>query len=162
MSEFKCSTKVGSLLIVQITDRGGNYVAEVIEEEPLRLKVTETGPFSNLKDGDFVIREDQSCFAQDESASQKLLSDAVEKGSPLLSGLASLGITDGKIHELFPVVVNNEKVGSTFENVLNYSIDKNSRAIDLLKMSSLEGRYGSNGGRGCDVRSGPCSCGAWH
>lgn len=162
MSEFKCSTKVGSLLIIQITGRGGNYVAEVIEEEPLRLKVTEAGSFSNLKNEDFVIRENESCLAQDENSSQKLLSDAVLKGNPLLSGLASLGITDGTIHELFPVQKNIEKVGPTFENVLNHSIDQNSGAIDLLKMSSLEGRYGSNGGRGCDVTEGPCSCGAWH
>lgn len=102
MSEFKCSTKVGSLLIIQITGMGGDYVAEVIEEEPLRLKVTETGPFSNLKSEDFIIREDQSCLAQDDNTSQKLLFDAVLKGIPLFSGLASLGITDGKIHELLP------------------------------------------------------------
>lgn len=25
-----------------------------------------------------------------------------------------------------------------------------------------EGKYGFNGFRGCDVRLGPCSCGAWH
>ena len=25
-----------------------------------------------------------------------------------------------------------------------------------------DGSLGSNGGRNCDVSSGPCSCGAWH
>ena len=35
-------------------------------------------------------------------------------------------------------------------------------AIDALKMELLEGSCGTNGGRGCDVTSGPCSCGAWH
>jgi hypothetical protein len=34
--------------------------------------------------------------------------------------------------------------------------------IDARKMQALEGSCGSNGGRGCDVTEGPCSCGAWH
>jgi len=35
-------------------------------------------------------------------------------------------------------------------------------AVDLAKIDALEGSCGRNGGRGCDVTSGPCSCGAWH
>lgn len=34
--------------------------------------------------------------------------------------------------------------------------------IDMSKMGELEGSCGRNGGRGCDVTDGPCSCGAWH
>jgi hypothetical protein len=37
-------------------------------------------------------------------------------------------------------------------------------AIDLGVMDA-HGQYasmGTNGGQSCDVRSGPCSCGAWH
>ncbi len=35
-------------------------------------------------------------------------------------------------------------------------------AIDLRLMEAHEGLTGRNGGRGCDVSSGPCACGAWH
>lgn len=53
------------------------------------------------------------------------------------------------------------KVGSRFENVIAHAMTPEG-AIDTLKMQELEGRFGSNGGVGCDVLSGPCSCGAWH
>jgi len=56
---------------------------------------------------------------------------------------------------------NKENVGSEFNDVINYAIDKNGH-LSLSKLEELEGRFGSNGGRGCDVLSGPCSCGAWH
>lgn len=35
-------------------------------------------------------------------------------------------------------------------------------AIDMSIMLAHEGLLGHNGGVGCDVRNGPCSCGAWH
>lgn len=35
-------------------------------------------------------------------------------------------------------------------------------AIDSLAWEAHEGIQGRNGGRGCDVASGPCSCGAFH
>jgi hypothetical protein len=35
-------------------------------------------------------------------------------------------------------------------------------AIDLAVMQAHEGLCGENGGVKCDVRSGPCACGAWH
>ena len=34
--------------------------------------------------------------------------------------------------------------------------------LDLRKLQEIEGLYGYNGGQGCDVLEGPCSCGAWH
>ncbi len=52
-------------------------------------------------------------------------------------------------------------VGDGFEDVMAFAQQPDG-SIDLARMESLEGRFGSNGGRGCDVRSGPCSCGAWH
>lgn len=53
------------------------------------------------------------------------------------------------------------EVGDRFEDVMTHATTKEG-AIDLRKIDELEGRFGTNGGRGCDVRSGPCSCGAWH
>ncbi len=38
----------------------------------------------------------------------------------------------------------------------------NGSALDLGLMQAHEGLQGRNGGRGCDVSRGPCSCGAWH
>lgn len=35
-------------------------------------------------------------------------------------------------------------------------------AIDSLVWQAHEGIQGRNGGKGCDVLEGPCSCGAWH
>ncbi len=52
-------------------------------------------------------------------------------------------------------------IGDDYASVVRYATTSEG-AIDLSKMGELEGRFGSNGGRGCDVRSGPCSCGAWH
>ena len=54
------------------------------------------------------------------------------------------------------------RVGDSFEDVINYAFDHEMNAIDSRKLMELEGRYGTNGGVGCDVREGPCSCGAWH
>ncbi len=53
-------------------------------------------------------------------------------------------------------------VGPRFEDVVRYATNTITGAIDLAKMEKLDGRYGYNGGNGCDVLSGPCSCGAWH
>ena len=35
-------------------------------------------------------------------------------------------------------------------------------AMDLEVLDAHEGIHGYNGGVGCDVSSGPCSCGAFH
>lgn len=32
----------------------------------------------------------------------------------------------------------------------------------LMEAHETHASVGSNGGRSCDVTSGPCSCGAWH
>jgi hypothetical protein len=56
----------------------------------------------------------------------------------------------------------NEKarIGPTFDDVVRH-VTRNG-VVDLAALDALEGRYGTNGGRGCDVLRGPCSCGAWH
>lgn len=39
----------------------------------------------------------------------------------------------------------------------------NVRNVDTKEQVVLDDApYGYNGGQRCDVRSGPCSCGAWH
>jgi len=52
-------------------------------------------------------------------------------------------------------------IGPSTNDVFNYSLTDN-KEINLSKMAELEGRFGYNGGQGCDVLDGPCACGAWH
>ena len=64
-----------------------------------------------------------------------------------------------------PEESKKENVGPTFDDVTRASMrptEDGTPAIVLSELSQFEGRYGYNGGRGCDVASGPCSCGAWH
>jgi hypothetical protein len=97
------SFKVGSLLVIWITAEIDAYIAEVTQEFPLRMKVMEDGPFAHLKDGDFILRTQQTYQIQgDEESQQLLLRTAAERKRPLLSGLKQLGCTDGKIHTILP------------------------------------------------------------
>lgn len=59
---------------------------------------------------------------------------------------------------------SSRAVGSDFKDVVNHATEiiDGEPVINLKKVAELEGRFGRNGGRGCDVLSGPCSCGAWH
>ena len=84
----------------------GRYIAEVTQENPLRLKVEERGAFANLQDGDFIINERDSAIIQDpdESRSTALLAEAKQNGHPFVSGLRKLGVTDGQLHEMLPVI----------------------------------------------------------
>ncbi|MFH1671535.1 MAG: hypothetical protein ABH889_02050 [Candidatus Portnoybacteria bacterium] len=66
-----------------------------------------------------------------------------------------------KIREFAMTIIGvPDVIGGDFNDVVAYAMTPD--GIDLRKMEELEGRFGTNGGRGCDVRSGPCSCGAWH
>ena len=96
------STEIGKLLVIWITSDTKKYIAEVIREAPLRLKVQEAGPYANLKDGDFIILKKDSVRIQDDQMSEQLLREQCELGYPLISGLASLGVMDGKIREILP------------------------------------------------------------
>ena len=56
---------------------------------------------------------------------------------------------------------NPKRRNGSFKELIRVSSNQKGE-IDLREMEREEGRYGSNGGRGCDVSKGPCSCGAWH
>jgi hypothetical protein len=87
-----------------ITGSVSRYIAEVIQEGPLRLKVEENGPFANLKNGDFIVNEFDSAIIQDEDGSKfdALLREAKNRGYPFRSGLKQLGVNDNRIHEILP------------------------------------------------------------
>lgn len=98
------STQVGITLIIWITGDINLYIAEVVQEEPeIILKVEETGPYAHLKPGDYIIKEYYSSqWHGGQEKANKLLSEAIERGRPVLSGLNSLGVKDGKLHEIGP------------------------------------------------------------
>lgn len=92
------TTHVGDYVVIFITGSIPVYIAEVVQEEPLRLKVQEEGPFSLLKEGgDYILlepdtvalqadfRNDTYCYLQEREARGK---------SAPITGLKSLGITD--------------------------------------------------------------------
>lgn len=105
----RASRKVGSFLVVMITGVVSRYIAEVVQENPLILKIEESGPYSRLRGEDFVIFEKDSLRAQgDDLTAQALLVEALERGRPLRSGLKKLGVKDGVLHEILPVELPTE------------------------------------------------------
>ncbi|KKR02321.1 MAG: hypothetical protein UT29_C0004G0014 [Candidatus Yanofskybacteria bacterium GW2011_GWA1_39_13] len=102
----KASRKVGSFLAIMIIGVVRMYIAEVVQEEPLILKVKESGPYSKLKFEDFVVFEKDSLRLQgDDLTASNILREAVQRGKPFVSGLERLGITDGTLREILPVDV---------------------------------------------------------
>lgn len=85
--DARISFKPGSLLVVFVTGMTGIYIAEVVEETPLCLKMMEKGPWAKLKHEDFVIKNDLSLKIQskDDSESTQVLREAQEHGHPLIS-----------------------------------------------------------------------------
>ena len=77
------------------------FIAEVLTQEPLTLKICEEGVMAKVKD--FIIWEKETIqFQQSNEEAYKLMAKYIEKGFPLLSGLKSLGVEDGKLHEILP------------------------------------------------------------
>jgi hypothetical protein len=52
----------------------------------------------------------------------------------------------------------------TFAELVRAAVDPTGAepALDAVFLASHQGRWGRNGGVGCDVFLGPCSCGATH
>lgn len=98
------TTNIGDYLIIGITGMIGTYIAEVTGIGPLVMKVQESGPFSCLKEGDFIIQEVATERLQEDNreGENTFLKTMISGGHKVLSGLASLGVTDGKLHEMLP------------------------------------------------------------
>lgn len=131
----------------------GNTVKKEIGGEFRRFFVNTNPP------GGYIYSSDRRefVFLKDKSEALKKIEEfaaQVVTGSPLTEakGGSSSPLTSPVLHRT---------VGPTFNDVLAHSMTSDG-AIDLARMEKLEGRFGYNGGRGCDVSSGPCSCGAWH
>ena len=100
----KASRSVGSFLVIMITGVVRMYIAEVIQEEPLILKVEESGPYSRLMGEDFIVFEKYSTRLQgDDLSVRNLLREAIQRDEPFCSGLKRLGVEDGVLHEILPI-----------------------------------------------------------
>jgi hypothetical protein len=104
MNEERFTTNPGDYLIIQITGMIGTYIAEVVQANPLRLKVAEDGPFAHLKDGDFIIssRDTAKVQADQKNDTNFFLEERHKQGLKTASGLKSLHVQDGKLHEILP------------------------------------------------------------
>jgi hypothetical protein len=139
MTDYLCAIKFGVEVAANAMREGKTVHAEA------------SGDFAEfLKDTDppkgFIWSPDRKEFTV-----IKDKRDVLEK----IEGFAAQ-VADGT-----PGAPSTQTVGSTFGDVIAHATTKDG-VIDLARMEKLEGRFGSNGGRGCDVLSGPCSCGAWH
>ena len=100
----KIEYSVGAYLIIWITGVTSTYIAEIIRTDPLEMKVEESGPYSRLRQDDFIINEDDStAFQRDiREGRADFLKSEIAQGRKVISGLKSLGIADGKVHEILP------------------------------------------------------------
>lgn len=106
VSELKYSLKPGDLVVIMITGMLSGYIAEITQEEPLRMKVEEKGPLAHLKHGDYIIlRAETEAIQEDGEAWQSVLRVRAERGRPLRCGLRSVGIEDGQLHEILPLPI---------------------------------------------------------
>ena len=88
-----------------------------------------------------------------------------EQANLLVEQFAHVALGDAKLPLSDQADNPRVTVGDRFEDVVAHAtrVDpQHGSVIVLSEIDKLEGRFGYNGGRGCDVRSGPCSCGAWH
>lgn len=99
------TTNVGDHLVIFITGCTDVYIAEVTQSEPLRLKVMEHGPLNKLTIEDAIIHEAETQIAQQDDIDNTcvFLQQRKDKGlKPAVSGLISLGVTDGLLREILP------------------------------------------------------------
>lgn len=98
-AETTFTTNSGDYLVIWITGAVSYYIAEVVKSDPLVLKVEESGFYSKLKSGDFIVLADKTVILQ-QSGADSFLESVKESKSKVLSGLKSLGIEDGKLKEI--------------------------------------------------------------
>jgi hypothetical protein len=97
------NTSPGSYVLIWLTGETRTYIAQVVEENPLILKIEENGPGARLRSGDYILLEKETERIQDPEQEQAVLREAAARGFPLISALSSLGVTDGRIREILPV-----------------------------------------------------------
>jgi hypothetical protein len=102
--DAKYTLNPGQYLSFWIVGMMNEYIGEVITSDPLRVKVQESGPFANLHEDDIIIWEWETAVIQNGSQEETdaLFAHHKERKRPYISGLKSLGVTDGELHEILP------------------------------------------------------------
>ena len=95
---------VGTYVAGMIVGIPALCIAEVIQEEPLILKVEETGSCSKLNIADFVLDNVATPVFQsdDQHKIDIVLQEAVDNNNPFMCGLKSLGVKDGVVRIMHP------------------------------------------------------------
>lgn len=98
------STNIGDYLVIMLDGSTYTYIAQVTQTTPLQMKIKEDGLLACLKDGDYVIFEkDTQQFQRDcRENTNVFLESCHHTHRKVHSGLNSLGVTDGKFHEILP------------------------------------------------------------
>ncbi len=91
----------GSRLIIQLNDIKILFIAEVVKENPLVLKVRESGSLARIESGQYVIDEALSERIQDPQQSNAVLKEGAASNQPFMSGLASLGIAENTFNDVY-------------------------------------------------------------
>ncbi len=142
---FQCVMMMGRIMAVSMLD-GSKLDAELAEFRDAMKK-------QGWPPKGFVFSRDRKKFVF-LTDHKEILREIAVFAKVVLGGDVTPGVTPSR---------RAGNVGSAdLNDVIAHSVDRATGAIDLSKMQELEGRFGSNGGRGCDVTEGPCSCGAWH
>ena len=98
MSNTKYGTQVNDFLVIQLVGDLNTYIAQVVQADPLRVKVTEAGPHANLIEEDFVIKAQQTLMIQQDARDDTcvFLQQQLDAGRKVYSGLESLGVSGGR------------------------------------------------------------------
>jgi hypothetical protein len=99
--------KVGDLIVIWITEMFSNYIGEVLmvndEGYPLEIKVEENGPYAHLKNGNFIIQEDDSVMIREDDFNDTLdyFLECEKNHIKVISGLKRMGVKDNKLRYLY-------------------------------------------------------------
>ncbi|MFA6437085.1 MAG: hypothetical protein WC242_05460 [Candidatus Paceibacterota bacterium] len=100
-SFFPCSMQVGDLVVINIVGMTELYIAEITQSDPLKMKVAERGPLARLQSGDFLILTVNTFLLQRDLHENTRGFWSMKHKSRILSGLAKLGVKDGKVRRIF-------------------------------------------------------------
>lgn len=97
--------KVGDYLVVRLIGYEDNvkFIVQVTRENPLCIKAKDSGPLADLQPEEFMLLEEESFLIQNNDLRDNMLKEHCDAGTPLISGLGSLGVTDDYFYEILPV-----------------------------------------------------------
>lgn len=118
--EKKISMKIGDLIVLWLSGCLGNYIGEIIEEkdEHITVKVMEHGPFSNIKDYEMIIMEDETRLLQEDEKNNtsNYYIEEEKYFRRTMTGLKRLGIENGRLKYVYSSKEAKIKLEEYFKN----------------------------------------------